>query len=80
MKSCKSYTACQPVCLPLYTNVKLNVSFVHFDLVVVVVVVVVVSRNSRGGVLRGNSRGILTPVAYSYPANLPSCPITSLHA
>ena len=37
--------------------------------------------NSRGGVLRrGNSRGIKTPVAYSYPANLPSCPMTTLHA
>ena len=38
--------------------------------------VVVVVFNSRGGVLRGNSRGIKTPVAY-YPVNLPSCPITT---
>ena len=46
----------------------------------VVVVVVVVVFNSRGGVLRGNSRGIKTPVAHSYPGQFTLLSYTSLRA
>ena len=46
-------------------------------MVVVVVVVVVLI---RGAEYSGRIQGDINPIAYSYPANLPSCPITSLHA